>query len=40
MMSFCGNRLKALALPTGSVWLISDIAEASRLELALGCASR
>jgi Fic family protein len=28
MMSFRGNRLKEIALPTGSVWLISDIAEA------------
>lgn len=27
-MSFRGNRLKEIALPTGSVWLISDIAEA------------
>ena len=28
MMSFRGKRLKEITLPTGSVWLISDIAEA------------
>jgi len=28
MMSFRGNRLKEIALPTGSVWLMTDIAEA------------
>jgi len=28
MMSFRGNRLGEMALPVGSVWLMTDIAEA------------
>jgi hypothetical protein len=33
MMSFRGNRLNEIALPTGSVWLMKDIAEAKGPQL-------